>query len=386
MPEFEPAHPLAHAAFSDPFPSAAAVRLLVFADQYGASQAIAFVDGLAAARRRGAVAVRLVEEAALAADGDPSHRPALRQAVEAQLAATAPTTIVLSRFGHADACSLILDTARARGIAVVCHIDDDLFGLPASLGVERYQTARHPRRLAALSRAVREADRVIAATPTLAERLVRRAGHGRIGWLENGSAGRPQPRGAARASGQPLVIGYMGSASHGPDLALAAPGINAILARSPGVRFELFGSIARQPSADLLPPDVVRRDVVAGDYAAFKGKLAGLGWDIGLAPLVASAYNRCKTPTKWVEYAEAGVAVIASDMEVYQPMIAAGAAAPARPEQWEAVLDRLVNSPFLREGLVDAADALLRAQFGWERLEADLMGQLSLLGSGRTAA
>ena len=38
------------AAYSDAFPSEAPVRLLVFADQLGASQSIAFVEGLARAR------------------------------------------------------------------------------------------------------------------------------------------------------------------------------------------------------------------------------------------------------------------------------------------------------------------------------------------------
>jgi len=374
MPEDHGADDLAAAAFSDAFPSNAPVRLLVFADQYGASQAIAFIDGLSQARRSGAAAVRLLEEAAFGTDGDAVRNQAQAAAVAAHMDETAPTAVILSRFGHADAQAIVMAAARARGTPILMHIDDDLFGMPASVGIERYRVARHPRRIAALRRCLAEADHVIAATPALAERLAAMAGHNRIGWLENGTAGRPWPRRPAKTPGEPLVIGYMGSASHGPDLELMIPALAAILARFSNVTLELFGSIARHPVADQLPPGAVRRDVVAGDYAAFRRTLKGLDWDIGLAPLEASPYNHCKTATKWVEYAEAGMAVIASDVQTYQPMIAADAAAAARPAQWEHLLGRLITSAPLREGLVAAADQLLLSRYGWDRLEASVLG------------
>ncbi len=226
---------------------------------------------------------------------------------------------------------------------------------------------------------------MIAATPALAERLAPLAGHSRLGWLENGAGGRPQPR-RRKPSGAPVVIGYMGSASHGPDLELALPALEAVLARGANVRVELFGSVARLAVAERLPEAVIRHPVVAGDYAAFKRRLAELEWDIGLAPLHASPYNLCKTATKWVEYAEAGAAVLASDMEVYQPMIAEGAAAAAGPGQWGQALQRLVEDASLRRGLVSAADSLLCVRFGWERLEDSLLGLLERVPRRRQAA
>jgi glycosyltransferase involved in cell wall biosynthesis len=373
------------ASFTDDFPSDAPLRVLVFADILGASQAIAFIDGLAGARRSGEAAVRILEEAAFGPDLGFGDAEGARALAEAEMAEASPTVVVLSRFGHCAAFEGITRAARSRGLPVCVHIDDELFELPLSAGVERYRAARHPRRIAALTLGLREADLVMAATPALAERLAARAGHGRIGWLENGTAGRPLPR-QANAAGAPVVIGYMGSASHGPDLELAVPALNAVLAHGRNVRVELFGSIARQPAADLLHGAVVRHDAVLGDYGAFRRRLAGLEWDIGLAPLVASPYNRCKTATKWAEYAEAGAAVLASDIEVYRPMIAADAAMPASPAQWEHALERLVASPGLRAGLVAAADELLAARFGWERLEASVVGLLRRLEPRRMAA
>ena len=373
------------AAYTDEFPSGAPVRLLVLADQLGASQSIAFIQGLAGARAAGHAAVRILDEAAFGPDEGLPGASAARGLAEAQMSEVRPTAMVLSRFGHVAGLEGAWAAARALGAPIIVHIDDDLFELPVTVGVERYRNGRHPRRIQALRVALRNADLVITATPVLAERLAPLAGHGRIGWLENGTGGQSWPR-EPKPEGAPVVIGYMGSASHGPDLELAAPALETLLARRRDVRVELFGSIARQPVAERLPEAVVRHDVTIGDYGAFKARLAALDWDIGLAPLLASPYNSGKTATKWAEYAEAGAAVIASDVEVYRPMVAWGAAAPAAPGQWGQVLQRLIEAPALRRSLVASADALLAAGFGWERLQASLLGLLQRAAAPRRAA
>ena len=373
------------AAFSDAFPSPAPLRILVFADSLGASQQLAFVEGLSGARARGLAAVRIVEEAPFGDDAGSRDAAHARLLVDAHIRAVEPTVVVLSRFGHGAAGEAARAGARAQGAAVVFHIDDDLYDMPATVGLERSRAAHHPRRVLALARALAEADLVMAATEPLALKLARMAGHGRIGWLENGTAGTPRPRRRARSPDAPVVVGYMGSASHGADLEMAVPALNAALLRFPDLRLELFGSIARQPVCAQLPSNVIKHDVVAGDYRQFRDKLAGLGWDIGLAPLRATPYNRFKTPTKWAEYAEAGLAVIASDMDVYRPMIVAGAAAGASPEQWGQTLTRLITSPVLRQDLVSAADVLLASRFNWERLEASVLGLLRQARPGLAA-
>jgi glycosyltransferase involved in cell wall biosynthesis len=376
----------AGAAFSDQFTSGAVLRLLVFADDFGASQSLAFVEGLRDARFSGRAAVRVVEESVFGADSFSSDPASIRRTVEAHVAQTEPTAVALSRFGHSAAYEAVRAAASARGLPVLFHIDDDLFDVPLSAGIERYRSARHPRRLRTLERGLREADLVIAATPALGERLAASAGHARIGWLENGTAGEPRPR-PPKPKGEPVVIGYMGSASHDADLEMAIPALNAALATLDDARVELFGSITRQSTADRLPLGIARHDMTAGDYAAFKHRLASLGWDIGLAPLHDTAYNRCKTATKWVEYAEAGIATVVSDVEVYRPMIEAGAALAARPDQWQAAVGRLSRDEGLRADIVGRANALLAARYGWARLEASVTGLIErALGPGARLA
>jgi glycosyltransferase involved in cell wall biosynthesis len=374
------------AAFPGAFPSSAPLRLLVFADGYGASQSIAFVEGLADARARRLAAVRVVEEAALGPDGPRFDAEHARTIIAEHFAEVGPTVVVLSRFGHAEAYEIVLEETVRRGAALLFHIDDDLFELPPCVGVERYRSARHPRRIHALHRGMAEADLVLATTEPLAARLGRIADPERIDFLQPGAAGEPRPRAPAKGSHAPLVIGYMGSASHNHDLEMIVPALNAILGRFDHVSVELFGSISDQPAAELIRGRVRRRKAVAGDYGRFKQVLAGLGWDIGLAPLRPIAYNLCKTPTKWVEYAEAGIAPVVSDLEVYRPMIAAEAAVPARPDEWESAIARLITAPGLRHELRDRADRLLRERYSWSRLEGELLGVLERLGRPALAA
>ena len=275
------------AAYSDVFPSTAPIRLLVFADQLGASQSIAFVEGLRAARALGHAAVRILDEAAFGPDEGLAGAPAARALAEAEIAETRPTAVVLSRFGHVAGMEGVFAAARAHGAPVILHIDDDLFSLPVVVGIERYRSGRHPRRIQALSAALRHANFIIAATEALAERL-RAAG----GPQPYRLAGKRDRRPAATTPAQALRRAG-GDRLHGVSLARAGPGDGApaledLMVRRRDVRVELFGSIARLPAVDRLPGALVRHDVVAGDYAAFRERLAALEWDIGLAPLEAS--------------------------------------------------------------------------------------------------
>lgn len=255
------------------------------------------------------------------------------------------------------------------------------------IGLERYRRARNPRRVQALGQALSEADLVLATTPALADKLRGDAGHDRIFALTHGAAGRPSGR-ATPVGRSEVVVGYMGSASHDYDLAMVAPALEAIAGAYSFVRVVLFGSIAEQPSAAKLTR-VERLGPVKGDYAAFRRRLAELSFDIALAPLAASPFNRTKTATKWVEYAEAGAAVLASPLGPYAPIVAVGAAlrADASVASWEMGLRRLIENPPLRAGLRARADALLAERYGWDLLEAEMLNALAQLQArGRRAA
>jgi glycosyltransferase involved in cell wall biosynthesis len=386
-PTVAPAPLVAPRGLDDPR-TPSGLNLLVFADAFGASQAIVFEHGLSQARRAGRVAVRLVEEAALGGDGRSLQLASADAAVEAQFASARPDLVVASRLGHPAIWAAVKRAAGRRGTPILFHIDDDLFDLPLSAGIERYRLARAPRRLATLEDVLQTADLVLATTPALAARLRGYAGHGRIYALHAGTAGSPRRSARPRENAR-VKIGYMGSASHDADLSMIVPALNAVAETLPFVDIELFGSIAKQPAADRIARVHARHAGVDGDYAGFKAKLAALAWDIGLAPLRPIPFNRLKTPTKWAEYAEAGAAVLASAVEPYAPMAAAGAALTVADDGWATALLRLARDARLRQDLTEQADALLEQRYGWSGLETEIEGaivQVVSAGSVRAPA
>ena len=88
------------------------------------------------------------------------------------------------------------------------------------------------------------------------------------------------------------------------------------------------------------------------------------GWDIGMAPLADTAFNRCKSAIKTLDYAALGLAVVASDVPAYRGSLAdgpGGMLAANQPDAWYAALSRLVRDSELRRGLARGALAAFTA-------------------------
>jgi glycosyltransferase involved in cell wall biosynthesis len=84
------------------------------------------------------------------------------------------------------------------------------------------------------------------------------------------------------------------------------------------------------------------------------------GWDIGLAPLADTPFNACKSAIKTLDYAALGLAVLASDTEVYRGSVADGPGGLlVRNDSgaWYRALLRLVQDHLLRRELAAGACA-----------------------------
>jgi glycosyltransferase involved in cell wall biosynthesis len=166
------------------------------------------------------------------------------------------------------------------------------------------------------------------------------------------------------------VVGYMGSQGHQEDLDLAVPAIARLLDERPELTFELFGTI-RTPS-QLLPYGArVRRIEVKASYMEFLISLSRLGWDIGVAPLVDTPFNRCKAPTKFIEYSACGIPVAASNMPVYSEVMPKNSGELVVGD-WYGPLCRLLDDPAYRQRAVDIAREHCAAQFAVKTLEHQL--------------
>ncbi|MCB8881579.1 glycosyltransferase [Acidisoma cellulosilytica] len=283
----------------------------------------------------------------------------------------------------------LLVHARNSRTPLLYDLDDDLVDLPAD-----HPEAERLRPLAAgIATLLSGVSRVHVSTARLAERLVSLVPGGRAAidivpngldeelWsLGLGDQGKPEMAALAAAGVQmgPVRILYMGTATHGADLDLILPVLRRL--------HETFGD---RIAVDLVGvtgpgelPSFVNRVVVprrAGlSYPAFVGWLMERHrrepWAIGLAPLVDTPFNRCKSSIKMLDYAALGLPTVASDMAAYhsgeglplaQPLslegIEAGGFLAADEAQWYHALAQLIRRPDLRLAMAtQGREALLR--------------------------
>jgi glycosyltransferase involved in cell wall biosynthesis len=255
------------------------------------------------------------------------------------------------------AADALASHCRSYGISLLYDLDDDLIDVPPDHPDAELLRAR----AAPVERMIRRASAVWVSTPALRERLARLRKEALV--VPNGlderlwstaSPPRPAPAG-------PVRILFMGTATHDRDLALIGPALARLRAEfGDRVSIDIIGVTSR---GDL--PRGVNRLVVPSaanvSYPAFVNWITRQdGWDIGLAPLADTPFNRAKSAIKAFDYAALGMPTLASDIGVYRGSTADGTGGllvPNTPEAWYAAISRLVRNPGLRRTLAPGAQA-----------------------------
>lgn len=150
----------------------------------------------------------------------------------------------------------------------------------------------------------------------------------------------------------PVTIGWAGSDTHQGDFEAVRKPLKRWFARHPEVAFQAMGVpyggfVGRPaPAKPWLP--------VWDDPAAY---MRELDWQIGLAPLVNTQFNRCKSALKALEYAARGIVVVASDVEPYRHFVKHGVTGflVQHEREWASYLDALTSHPDLRVHMAAAA-------------------------------
>jgi glycosyltransferase involved in cell wall biosynthesis len=109
-----------------------------------------------------------------------------------------------------------------------------------------------------------------------------------------------------------IRIGWVGSHSHVADIEVVENAIPFILKKYPNVEFHNAGIGAVN--------DPLKREFYhmgTKGYKDFPSWLAGLGLDIGIAPLKDTEFNRCKSNIKWLEHAMLEIPMVLSDVYPY---------------------------------------------------------------------
>jgi GT2 family glycosyltransferase/glycosyltransferase involved in cell wall biosynthesis len=251
--------------------------------------------------------------------------------------------------------------AKRTGAALIYDIDDDLLTIPP----EHPDAAELAPQAAVVERMVRLADIVRTSTEQLAARVAPLARQVRIIanalderiWIA-GQRGQPDAYG-------PVRILCMGTTTHDADFAMIEPALTEIHRQFGGqIHIDLIGFTAAPelPAwiGRVTPPRHAMRS-----YPGFVHWITSTGhWDIGLAPLVDSAFNACKSAIKVLDYAALGMAVLASDVAAYRgsPADGTGGALVANTTSaWYEALSRLIR---------DAASRRHFAAAGFEHFHA----------------
>lgn len=112
-----------------------------------------------------------------------------------------------------------------------------------------------------------------------------------------------------------FILGWAGTTTHLDDLLSVMPVVVDFLAAHPEAVFAFMGNpdVFAPALAQLLPSQC--RVTPFGDSSAYECYLASL--HVGLAPLLDSGFNRCRSDVKFAQYAAAGVVPVLADCAVY---------------------------------------------------------------------
>lgn len=254
--------------------------------------------------------------------------------------------VVLQRTTHVYMAQAVA-VMRAKGIAVVVDVDDDLSSIhPSNPAWQVHRPGNGPHSWHNLAQACREATLVTVSTPALLDVYAR---HGRGHVLPNYLP--DMYYGIERQDSD--VIGWPGSFHSHPNDPEVVGGAVARLVDE-GATFVMRGDSSGAGKAFGLRQDPPGGGVSIEEWPA---AVASLG--IGIAPLADTKFNRAKSFLKPMEMSACGVPWVASPRAEYARLHAMGAGVLAdRPRVWYRELKRLHGSAGLRAELSEAGRAV----------------------------
>lgn len=304
-----------------------------------------------------------------------------RYLIPEEVAAFRPDVIVWQRIAMDERqVAAIADLAKRSGALTIYDLDDNLFDLDDA--AERLAYAD---KLKAVEKSLQVADQAWCSTVELADRVSGIARH-RPRVMAN--ALDPGLWGEAPASAEPDAgihrLMYMGTRTHAADLGLLSQAMDLLEDRQPGrFKLDIVGVASEYPERPWMRVLQIPGHVGAS-YPAFVHWIRQQGArQLGVAPLLASPFNDCKSCIKVMDYAALGMPTLASDVAAYQPMQADVECFKADNDavQWAAAIERACGDAALASRVLAGAAARIGATPFVEavRLRADAI----LLGRAR---
>lgn len=258
-----------------------------------------------------------------------------------------------------------MERLREHGIAIVWDSDDDVQAAPK--GSDPYKALGRKRGLRKHFKRTVEMAATAHLMTTPSEHLAqiyRDAGVEHVATIENYLSARDVKLARRRHAG--CVIGIVAAGEHSSDIeGLRIPDVlRALLRAHDGVRVVAIGCDLKLGDHRYSHRNTVPIEELIAHESEF---------DIGLAPLVDTAFNRARSSVKLKEYAAAGAAWLASPVGPYRGMGEAQGGLLVDDDGWYDALEQLVLDYRGRAALASRARAwaasqtIERAGGEWER-------------------
>ncbi len=314
--------------------------------------------------------------------GDSYHR--LRWPAR-QLAAQAPTWRVINlasnaeeRYAWAEKADLlviaqsrdvdllpIIERRRARGLKTLAEYNDNFYDPPPSSSVA--DVWHSPLIRQCYERIMNACDGVMVTGPGLKELLGGKTDRP-IHILENHHPSPlPDFDEIWREPSETFAIGWGGSSGHIADFLSITPLLRDLARERPGLRLHIMGDAPLAHFAHLDPAQLVFRNWGTMDeYFDFLRCL-----NLGLAPLIDTGFNRCRSDIKAIEMGSQGVLPLLPDRLPYQKIIAETGMTPYRThrELREKILYYMDNRDALRRHARRLFDYIRHHRVGPQRRE-----------------
>lgn len=144
----------------------------------------------------------------------------------------------------------------------------------------------------------------------------------------------------------PLQVGWPGAVwNHPGDLDVTRGGVALAIEKCDAGFVNLGDSTGVAEALRLKRPLTAIGHVPIAEYPAIVAQ-----WDVGIAPLADTLFNRSKSYLKPLEYAALGVPFVCSDLPEYRLFVEQGCGYLAeRARDWETIVKMLLQSPARRE-------------------------------------
>ncbi len=257
------------------------------------------------------------------------------------------------------------DSGNLRNVPVMMEIDDNILSVPVqNPAFAAYAPGSEIRKVT--ERQLRISDGIIVSTPYLHD--IYREYNPSVyvvpnsidfdlwGRLKN----KPKPG---------IRIGWSGGAAHREDLAIIEDVIPRVLDAHRDVKFVFFHGLAEfMFDLEKKYPGRIELHKKWVDIDKYPATIAGMDWDICLAPLIDSSFNRAKSNLRWLEGAALGTPCIASNVGHFAETITnhTDGILCDTPADWFKYLSRLITDKRLRKGM-----GMRARQKAFERFNVD---------------